>query len=55
MQYLIVSSTGQFEPFVTPYFDADNLYAEGMVVYDLHNLRYSSDGATWNPIQEDHL
>ena len=54
-QYLITTKTG--EPFFTDWFDPENNFnAEaGMVVYDLFNYLYTTDGKNWKDIQEDHL
>lgn len=43
------------EPFLTNWFDTENNYAPGMVVYDFQRFRFTTDGITWNPIAVDHL
>ena len=45
------------EPFVTDYFDKENMFNPevGMVVYDLHSLKYTDDGDNWKDVQIDHL
>ena len=52
MNYLI---TGDFEPFLTNWFDAENNFNEGMTVYNLLSWMYTKDGVTWIEITEDHL
>jgi hypothetical protein len=52
MRYLI---TGDFEPFFTKWYEYENHYAEGMIIYDLKDNVYSTDGKTWQEIQFDHL
>lgn len=54
-QYLITMD-GE-EPFFTEWFDRENNYRPdlNMVVYDLNNHRYTTDGTTWHHIESDHL
>jgi hypothetical protein len=52
MRYLILVG---YEAFYTNWFDAENNYAAGMVVFDLINHTFTNDGTTWNEINEDHL
>lgn len=52
MRYLI---TGIDEPFMTAWFDAENHFADGMVVYDLSRGLYTTDGDVWHVIEQDHL
>lgn len=42
---------------MTDWFDAENNFNKEveMVVYDLHNMKYTLNGNTWLDIQEDHL
>jgi len=42
---------------MTHWFDAENNYNPelDMVVYDLENHKYTSDGQKWEEIVEDHL
>ena len=53
MKYLIYKP--EHEPFYTNWFDAENNFAEGMVVFDLINNSYTSDGIVWREIESDHL
>ena len=53
MQYLIIPKEGQ--PFLTKWYDYNNNYTEGMMVYDLDNFCYTTDGKTWNDLPIDHL
>jgi hypothetical protein len=55
MQYLITTNIQQ--PFLTKWFDADNHFNPDveMVVYDLINNVYTTDGHTWLNINIDHL
>lgn len=52
MNYLI---TGNFQPFFTNWFDKENHYRDGMIVYDLINFKYTEDGDNWIAIPVDHL
>lgn len=54
-QYLITMD-GE-EPFFTAWFDYDNNYRKdlNMVVYDLWNHQYSTDGLEFKDIESDHL
>ncbi len=54
MRYLITFTDGS-EPFLTPYFDSENLYIATMIVFDLDSQTYTTDGQIWNEIIEDHL
>lgn len=51
MRYLI-TQTG-YEPFFTPYFDAENNFEQGMTVYDIFARLYTTDGKNWKPVKED--
>ena len=55
MRYLITTAGG--EPFFSDFFEPENHFSEnvGMVVFDLVNHTYTTDGATWVEIKEDHL
>jgi hypothetical protein len=53
MRYLVTMPDN--EPFFTEWFDTENHFAETMVVYDLAKGLYTTDGVTWEEIQEDHL
>jgi hypothetical protein len=56
MKRYLITTTVQ-HPFITDWFDSENHFNEevGMVVYDLLSCTYTTDGITWNDIQEDHL
>lgn len=53
MQYLITSK--DHEPFITKWFESENHFTVGMIVYDLINHCYTTDGINWVPIEIDHL
>jgi len=53
MRYLIIPK--DIEPFMTPYYNFDNNYVDGMCVYDLDKLCYTTDGRIWNDIPLDNL
>lgn len=55
MRYLVITST--YEPFRTDWFDSGNNYNEDidMIVFDLWNNKYTSDGKTWQEIVCDQL
>ena len=59
MRYLITTNvlkSGQF-PFLTNWFNVEKDFNSEieMVVYDLEQLRYTSDGKNWYNIEIDHL
>ena len=55
MRYLI--TTRDLPPFYSAYFDAENHFNAdaGMVVFDLHNDTYTTDGENWPSINIDRL
>lgn len=53
MKYLITLPNQ--EPFLTNWYDYENNYSEGMIVYDLETYKFTIDGKTWNDIMEDSL
>jgi hypothetical protein len=55
MRYLVTMTAEP--PFFTMWFDCGNdwLRSCGMVVYDLENSLYTTDGKTWEPIEFDEL
>ena len=55
MRYLFVIKNEP--PFLSPWFDAENHFEDniGMVVCDLVNFKYTTDGTTWNDMEIDHL
>lgn len=53
MKYLI--TIPQQPPFLTNWYNFENHFILGMVVYDLHNFTYSTNGKQFNDIPQDHL
>lgn len=53
MTYLII--TDSHEPFYTNWFDAENNFAPGMVVFNLLTHKYTTNGKDWIEIKQDHL
>ncbi len=53
MQYLIHPKG--LEPFLTKWYDFENHYVTGMIIYDLWHEEYSVDGKTFIKMQTDHL
>ena len=53
MRYLIVPKDQP--PFFTSWFDVENNYSEGMIVFDLDFQTYTSDGVFWFGIKKDVL
>jgi hypothetical protein len=55
MRYLI--TTKSEEPFFTNWFESENNFDAKleMIVYDLLNCLFTTDGKEWNTIQFDHL
>jgi len=53
MRYLI--TTKEHEPFLTKWFDPENHFIPGMIVYDLEEIKYTTDGNNWHEIKVDHL
>lgn len=53
MRYLVTLEG--WEPFMTDWFDPENNYLPGMVVYDLIDMVYTADGHNWKRITKDHL
>lgn len=52
MRYLITTPTDM--PFLTKWFDFEN-YAPDMVVFDLQENKFTTDGKCWNDIEVDNL
>lgn len=52
MQYLILTPE---KSFITKWYDYENFYQEGMVVFDLINYLVTRDGKNWEEIEFDHL
>lgn len=55
MRYLITYKDESAKPFMTNWYDFENNYSEGMVVYDFIRLLYTSNGTEWKELYEDHL
>ncbi len=54
MRYLI--SEKGFIPFLTNHYNPENFnIGTWMIVYDLHQMKYTEDGVEWNNIEEDSL
>ena len=53
MKYLIYKQG--HEPFFTKWFEVENNFAEGMVVFDIINCEYTDDGENWKKIGLDQL
>lgn len=55
MKYLI--TTNKHKPFLTEWYIYENNYNADldMVVYDLVNNKYTTDGINWQDIEIDHL
>lgn len=53
MRYLVTMKAEP--PFFTMWFEYENHYQDGMIVYDLFNSLYTTDGKTWEPVETDEL
>jgi len=55
MNYLITADG--MEPFLTKWYDYENNYRAdlNMVVYDLDNQCYTTNGTDWKELEVDHL
>ena len=53
MRYLITTTAEP--PFLTEWFRPENNFSQGMIVYDLYEDKYMTDGKTWRDIEYDHL
>lgn len=53
MKYLIYIPGS--EPFFTNVFDAKNNFVDGMVVFNVYQYIYTTDGVNWARITEDKL
>jgi len=53
MRYLV--TVPDYAPFFTNNFEAANHWQDGMVVYDLKEERYTTDGEYWMAIEFDIL
>jgi len=42
-------------PFLTTHFDPENHWQDGMVVFRMGNLTYTTDGKNWQPVGFDSL
>jgi hypothetical protein len=56
MRYLITTNE-KHQPFLTKWFDPENHFNPdiGMIVYDLVEEKFTTDGVNWNDILIDHL
>ena len=56
MRYLVTTKEA-YAPFLTEWFDYENHFNPdlGMVVFDLLNCKYTTDGKNWVDINIDHL
>lgn len=52
MNYLIYHDNTAF---YTNWFDAENNYVAGMVVFNLLSGKFTEDGINWKDITQDHL
>jgi len=54
MKYLILyKDKGIYTNFYTNWYDKENNYIEGMIVFDLLLHVYTTNGEDWQPIQDD--
>lgn len=53
MRYLITLPYNP--PFYTPWFNSENFFSSGMVVYDLEKHLFTADGEIWQEIEFDSL
>ena len=53
MEYLLIYPNNK--PFISVYYDYENHYVDGMLVFNLTNRTYSSDGINLKEIEADHL
>ncbi len=54
--YLIIpSETSGKDPFLSPWFDADNHFTDGMVVIRLSTMEWTANGVEWVELEEEHL
>ena len=56
MRYLITTKEVK-SPFLTQWFEPENHFNPDieMIVYDLVECKFTTDGETWNDIEIDHL
>ena len=53
MTYLVTQPN--YAPFLTNWFDSENHFTEDMVVYNLLNNSYTTNGIEWIELNIDHL
>lgn len=53
MRYLIINL--KEKPFLTNWFEPENHFIIGMVVFDLLEDKYTMSGELWHDIEIDHL
>lgn len=54
MRYLIVFKDGG-DPFYTQWFQYENHFIKGMIVFDFSENKWTDDGVSWQEIKIDHL
>ena len=52
MNYLII---GAGDPFYTNWFDYENNYVPGMIIFNLLTAKHTEDGINWKDTTQDHL
>lgn len=52
MKYLVLHKG---EAFYTNWFSKENNYETGMIVFNMENNTYTTDGDKWKKIEQDHL
>lgn len=52
MRYLIYFDGNAF---YTNWYDYENNYTDGLIVFDLETDKFTSNGKDWEEIEEDHL
>lgn len=55
MRYLITYTHALVEPFYTKYYDYENNFVSGMVVFDLTRHIYTTNGRDWIDTPVNHL
>lgn len=53
MRYLVTCR--EYDPFLTDYYDYDNCFIKGYIIFDLELKKYTEDGTTWKEIEIDTL
>ena len=55
MHYRYLVTMPSHEPFYTDYFEPENHFTPGMVVYDLREYLHTTDGLNWTATAIDQL